>query len=207
MIIYNPHNEEIIRRRWKKIQEILSKIPAKHCFITGSYLWKDNYKDIDTFAVTRKKIKGVATIDFNDIYSLFYHSITKSSISKDILPKKPLKATVSDFWNVINEAIPTILNEQDRYHKNIRFLVLYTEYFKTNYVLDTYELSEKIAEFRNYKDILAYIKTNIPPILNKHAKKSYIKRFFYTQAGFYKESVEYDSVKYLYDLSHTVIGT
>jgi hypothetical protein len=207
MIIYNPHNEELIKQREKKIQEILNKVSVRHCFITGSYLWKVNYKDIDIFAITRKKIEGITAIDFNDLYSLFYHSISKSCISKNILPKKPLKVTLSDFWHVINEAIPTILNDQNKYHKDIRFLVLYIEYFKNNYVLDTFELSKKIDEFKDCKDILDYIQINVPAILNKHAKKSYLKRFFYTQSGFYKDSLEYDSIKYLYDLSHMVIAT
>ena len=51
MIIYNPHNETLIKKREKKIKEILNNTPAKYCFITGSFLYKENYKDIDVFAV------------------------------------------------------------------------------------------------------------------------------------------------------------
>lgn len=213
MIIYNPNDENIIKERIEEVQKILNSIPAKYCFISGSFLFKKDYKDIDVFVIsrTKKEIKttnkkiNIIRIDFNDLYSLFYHSASKSCIAKNILPKKPLKATISDYWGVINEAVPTILNEKDKYHKNIRFLVLYTEYFKNNKILDTYELRIKIEKFKNFKEILNYIAQEIPLIINKHIKRSYTQRYFYTQAGYYKDSIDYESQKYLYELSHNIV--
>ena len=38
-----------------------------------------------------------------------------------------------------------------------------------------------------------------------YLKKSYIKRYFYTQAGYYKDSMNYESQKYLYELTHNVV--
>lgn len=213
MIIYNPNDENIIKERIKEAQSILGSIPAKYCFISGSFLFKQNYRDIDVFVIsrTKKEIKpinkkiNIIRIDFNDLYSLFYYSASKSCIAKNILPKKPLKVTIADYWDVINEAVPTILNEKNKYHKNIRFLMLYTEYFRNNKILDTYELRRKIEKFRNFKEILDYIRKEVPLIINKHVKKSYIKRYFYTQAGYYKDSVDYKSQRYLYELSHDVV--
>lgn len=213
MIIYNPHNGNIIKERIEEAQKILGSIPAKYCLISGSFLFKKEYRDIDVFVISRtkkqinpanKKIK-ITMIDFNDLYSLFYHSVSKSCIAKNILPKKPLKVTIADYWNVINEAIPTILNEKDKYHKNIRFLVLYTEYFKNNKILDTYELMRDIEKFKNFKEILEYIKREVPQVINKNIKKSYIKKYFYTQAGYYKDSLDYESQRYLYELSHNIV--
>ena len=54
------------------------------------------------------------------------------------------------------------------------------------------------------KDILDYVKENVPAIMIKEGKKSYLKRFFYTQAGFYKDILYYDTQKILYDLTHEV---
>lgn len=209
MIIYNPEN--IIKERIEEANNLLNQIKARHCFITGSFLYKEKYKDIDIFIITRskKKIKTsskkakITIIDFNELYSLFYHSISKSCISKNILPKKPLKITISDYWSVINEAVPILLNQKNKYHKDIRFLILYTEYFKTNNILDTFQLSKKIEEFKNYNEILEYIKNQVPLIIQKKAKKSYIKRFFYTQAGFYK-NINYAAQRFLYNLSHLI---
>src|SRR3990167_3707612 len=188
MIIYNPHNKKLLHERLKETENLLVQIRAKYCFITGSFLYKEKYKDIDVFVVTRtkkkiilknKKVK-ITTIDFNDLYSLFYHSISKSCIAKNILPTKPLKVTLSDYWHVINEAIPTLLNEKNKFHKNIRFLVLYTEYLKTGEVLDTFQLNEKINSFRYYIDVLEYVRQELPIVINNNAKPTYAKRFFYS---------------------------
>ena len=213
MIIYNPHNEKIISERISQAKEIFKQLPSKYCFITGSFLYKKKYNDIDIFVVsrTKKKLKvknkkaKITTIDFNDLYSLFYHSISKSCIAKNILPVKPLKVTISDFWHVINEAIPTLLNQKNKFHKNVRFLILYVEYFRSGDILDTFQLDKKIKQFKSYKEIIEYVKENVPKIINKKIKKSYIKRFFYTQAGFYKDiKDEYDAQNILYELTHAI---
>src|SRR3989338_4395290 len=212
MIIYNPHNETLLGERLKEAEEVLAQIPVKYCFITGSFLYKEKYKDIDVFAITRskkelkvkdKRVK-ITIIDFNDLYSLFYHSVSKSCIAKNILPTKQLKVTIADYWHVINEAIPTLLNQKDKFHKDVRFLVLYTEYLKTSEILDTFQLNERINFFKNYNEVMDYVKRELPGIINKYAKPSYIKRFFYTQAGHYKELREYTAQSFLYELTHDV---
>ena len=213
MIIYNPHNQ-IMKERISQAEEILDQLPVKHCFITGSFLYKERYQDIDVFVISRtkkkfkiknKKIK-ITILDFNDLYSLFYHSISKSCIAKTILPIKSLKVTFADFWQVINEAVPTILNQKNKYQRDIRFLILYTEYFKTGDVFDTFHLNQKISSFRSYSSILEYIETNIPNIVKNKLKKSYLQRFFYTQAGFYKELIHYPAQKFLYNLTHLIVA-
>lgn len=212
MIIYNPGSERIITERAKEAQALLEEIPARHCFITGSFIYKEKYKDIDVFVVTRSKKEirlsnmkaKVTIIDFNDIYSLFYHSVAKCCIAKNILPTKPLKVTISDYWHVVNEAVPTLLNQKDKYHKDVRFLVLYTEYFRTGGILDTYQLDRKINEFKDYKDVLGYIEYNVPDVISKHRKRSYLKRFFYTQASYYKGLHNYSAQGFLYRLTHAI---
>lgn len=212
MIVYNPSTDQLSKEKIEKAEKILEQVSSKYSFITGSFLFKEDYKDIDVFAITRKKNKMISTnkkvnltiIDFNDLYSLFYHSISKSCIAKNILPTRPLKVTISDYWQVINEAIPTLLNQKDKFHKNIRSLILYTEYFRTGKVLDTYELNQFILKIKDYKEVLEYIKKEVPKSINAHSEKSYIKRFFYTKAGFYKDSLEYESQNFLYHLAHNV---
>ncbi len=212
MIIYNPHDEKLIKERLQQAEAILNEILAKYCFITGSFLYKEDYKDIDVFVVSRtkkplksanKKVK-ITVLDFNGLYSLFYHSVSRSCIAKNILPTKPLKVTMADYWNVINEAIPTLLNKKEKFHKNVRSLILYTEYFKAEAVLDTFQLTQKRNSFGNYKEILTYLTEEVPKIIAKHIKPSYAKRFFYTQAGHYKDLREYDAQEFLYTLTHEV---
>ena len=213
VIVYNPENEKIIEKRIAEAEKILAPLPYKHCFISGSFLYKEKYKDIDLFIITRskKKIKtnkkiNITKIDFNDLYSLFYHSVSKSCIAKNILPKKDLKVTIADYWGIINEAVPAILNEKRKFHKDIRFFLLYTEYFKNKDILSTFELTRKIDSFKNYKKIMDYIKKEVPKFIIKSAHKDYIKRYFYTQAGFYKDVMgKYSNIRFLYDLSHDII--
>ncbi len=212
MIIYNPHNEQLLSERIKEAEKLLAKIPAKYCFITGSFLYKKDYQDIDIFVIsrTKKKLKldnpkaKITLIDFNDLYSLFYHSVSKSCVAKNLLPQKLLKVTLSDYWHVINEAIPTLLNQKQTYQKEIRFLVLYTEYFKTGEILDTFQLTQRINEFKRYTDVMEYIKRESTLIMHKHAKPTYIKRFLYTQAAAYKELLHYDAQNFLYELTHVI---
>ena len=105
MIIYNPHNQILIQERIKQAEHILQQISAKYCFITGSFLYKEKYKDIDIFIIsrTKKEIKinnpkvNITILDFNDLHSIFYHSLSKSCIAKNILPQKPLKVTLADY--------------------------------------------------------------------------------------------------------------
>lgn len=221
MIIYNPHNEQLLKERLPEAEELLAHVPAKYCFITGSFLTKKKYQDIDVFVISRskkeitlpnkkdkneeknKKIK-ITIIDFNDLYSLFYHSVAKSCLAKNLLPQRALKVTLSDYWQVVNEAVPTILNQKGQFHKNIRFLVLYTEYFKTGEILDTFQLDEKINSFQKYDGVLEYIRQELPVIIHEQAQPSYIKRFFYTQAGYYRKLLEYEAQSFLYKLAHEI---
>ncbi len=210
MFIYASQHASFLPERLRMAETILQQIPAKYCFITGSFLYNKTYKDIDVFVLSRSKKKfshnnpkmNITIIDFNDLYSLFFHSITKSCVAKNILPQRPLKITLSDYWNVINEAVPTLLNQHDTYHKDVRFLLLYTEYFKSNVVLDTVALTEKINSFKSYKEILKYIKHEVPLSIEGKMTSSYLKRFFYTWAGTYKKLLEYDAQNFLYSLTH-----
>jgi hypothetical protein len=212
MIIYNPNNESILKERLNQAEDLLKQIPVKHCFITGSFLYKKNYNDIDVFVISRSKKKlsidnkkaKITIIDFNDLHSLFYHSISKCCVSKNFLLQKSLKVTFSDFWNVINEAVPTLLNQKNKFHKNVRFLILYMEYFRTGTVLDSFQLFKKVNSFSDYHKILSYVNENMPQLIQQKIKPSYLKRFFYTQAGFYRESLNYSAQKYLYDLTHSI---
>jgi hypothetical protein len=204
----------ISEKKKQMVEDILAKLPYRYCFITGSFLFKEDYKDIDVFVITRGKKKltfadkriNITLIDFNDLHSLFYHSIKKLCIAKNILPEKDTKATLANYWDVVNEVTPMILNEKDMYHKEVRDLILYTEYFKTGKIIDAFELMKKIDSFKDYNSILDYISKEAPKIFSDKISPGYIKRFFYSQAGNYKDMVEYDAQKYLYNLSHTIIS-
>jgi hypothetical protein len=213
MIIYNPHGNTLMPERLKLAEKLLSGIPAKHCFITGSFLYASQYNDIDIFVVSRSKKSivirekkaTVTFIDFNKMYSLFYHSATKCCVAKNILPTRPLKVTAADYWSVINEAVPTIMNSKENLLKEARNVTLYTEYLKTSNVLDSYNLKKKAEELGTKAKILAYIKRETPNIFRKKLKKSYILRAFYTYSGLYRRISGYSAQRFLYNLAHSII--
>lgn len=201
----------IIKEREKQAEKIFEKLPYRYCFITGSFLYEKNYNDIDVFVITRSKKKielknktTIQTLDFNDLHSLFYHSSSKYCIAKNILPKKELKVTIADYWDVVNEAVTAIFNNKKEFKKKIRTLILYTEYLKDNKILDSKDIKEKIEQFKDYKEVLEYIKNNIILIIHKKTNKSYIKRFFYTQSGFYKEHINFKGIEWLYNISKEI---
>ena len=206
--------KEVAEEREKKAEKILNSLPYRYCFIVGSFLFKEKYKDIDVFVITRskKEVKlknkyvNITRLDFNNLYSLLYHSAKKECIAKNILPEWPLKATIANYWDIVNEAVPTIFNEKNKYHKEIRDLVLYTEYFRSGKVLSSHELTSNIAKFKNYKEILDYIRSETPKIITNKISKGYIKRFFYTWAGLYRDMIKYKAQKYLYYLAHDIVS-
>jgi hypothetical protein len=208
MIIYSQEN--MIPERIKEAEKILSKLPFRYCFITGSFLFKEKYKDIDVFAITRsnKEIKGINLnkIDFNDLHSLFYYSISNMCVAKSVLPKKEPRVTIADYWSIINETIPTLINEKESFHKTIRSLILYTEYLKNKKILGSFELNKLVYSFKNYTQVLNYIKEEAPIAIHSQVEQSYIKRYFYSQAGFHKENIKYAGQKDLYDISHAIIA-
>ena len=212
MIIYNPQDAPLRKERISAATALLEQIPSKHCFITGSFLYRAKYRDIDIFVVSRTKKRlavkeqraNITMIDFNALHSLFYHSIAKSCIAKGILPSRPLKVTLADYWEVIAAAVPMLLNQKNAYRKEVRFLILYTEYFRTGKVLDSFQLDQKIRSFGNYRDILSYIGENTPKIMLRNGTRSYLMRFFYTQAGTYRDLRGYAAQDFLYNLAHQV---
>ena len=212
MIIYNPQSQKYLPERLKEAEQILNKISAKYCFITGSFLYKKKYRDIDVFILSRSKksftfaqknIK-ITILDFNQLYSLFYHSVSKACVATNILPQKDLKVAIADYWEIINESIPSLLNQRKSFSKNIRSLVLYTEYFKNGKVLDSIELSERSGSFSSIEAVLKYIQKESPQAIQKNASFKYIKRFFYTQAGVYRDMKEYKAQNILYELTHKI---
>ena len=71
MIIYNPHNPHLLKSRMKEAENILAQIPAKYCFITGSFLYKENYKDLNIYkAVGCDKCSGIGYKGRVAIYEL-----------------------------------------------------------------------------------------------------------------------------------------
>jgi len=201
----------ILKEREEQAKRILQGLPYKYAYVTGSFLNSEHYNDIDVFVISRTKKRieffdskvKITYLDFNKCYNLFYHSTIQQCVSKGPLPTRPLKVTLSEYWRVINSAVPAIFNHRN-FQKEIRSLILFTEYFKNNKILNTFELQKLSASFKTRRQAIEYIQKNVPRIFTKKLDLSYIKKFFYTEAGAYK-GINYDSFNLLYELCHTII--
>lgn len=188
LYVYSP--EKILPQRIREAELILGKVRAKHAFITGSFLYKRVYKDIDLFVVTRSRRDfsvGDKRVDLHVLHpnrtgSLFYHSATKLCVSKSVLPRQPLRATMTGYWAELNWCL-TPLEGYDR-AKETRSLVLLTS-FHEGRLLDSEELSD--IRLRTQAEVDAYAMAHAPAIFRRRMRESYLKRRFYGRARRYGE--------------------
>lgn len=188
MFVYSPEN--IIPERVAEAKRILQRIPCKHAFITGSFLYEEEHNDVDVFIISRTKntfeMKGcdVHFIDFNQASSLFFHSITKQCVSKSIIPLKKLRVRISDYWELLNEVLTPIAGDIDM-AKEARMVILYTVYLSQGKVLDSYSLKKYSFE---QEDLESFLFSHAPAIFREHMSPSYLKRFFYSRTKYYEEA-------------------
>jgi len=213
IITYNPQNRKILKGRKEKAEEIFDELPYRYCFISGSFLFSNDYKDIDVFVITRSNKKvhledekiNVQVIDFNDLYSLFYHSVKKTCLAKNILPEKDLKTSIKEYWDIVNESLADARNKKKNFSKQIRSLILYTHYLVEDEILDSYDLIRISRKLNTVKKIENYMEENAPKGIARNSKKSYIQRFFYSFASRYKDLLDYKGMEKMYDLTHKII--
>lgn len=185
MFIYSPEN--ILPERLAEVKKILQRVPYKHAFITGSFLYEEEYNDIDVFIISRTKktfkIEGcdVHFIDFNQASSLFFHSVTKQCVSKSIIPVKKLRVRISDYWELLNEILTPVAGDINM-KKETRMAILYTIYLSQGIVLDSYSLKKYSFE----GDLENFLFSYAPAIFRQHMSPSYLKRFFYSRTKYYE---------------------
>lgn len=188
MFVYSPEN--ILPERLAEAKKILQRVPYKHAFITGSFLYEEEYNDIDVFIISRTKktfeMEGcdVHFIDFNQASSLFFHSVTKQCVSKSVIPVKKLRVRVSDYWELLNEILTPVAGDANM-KKEARMAILYTVYLSQGVVLDSYSLKKYSFE---KNDLECFLFNHAPSIFQKHMSLSYLKRFFYSRTKYYEEA-------------------
>ena len=191
MFVYSPEN--VLPERIREAKKILQKIPYKHAFITGSFLYQKEYKDIDVFILSKTKkqeitgLEGydVHFLDFNQTSSLFFHSLTKRCVSKSVLPITKIRVRLSDYWELLNQVLTPIAGDVD-INKEARMAVLYTHYLLYKEVPDSLTLKKYF--FKNYSSLADFLFLQAPKIFQKHMAYSYLKRFFYSRTRHYEEA-------------------
>lgn len=145
--------EHILEERLNDAIVILQKMASKHkgkkVMISGSFLFKKNYNDIDVFVFTKYDKadykKGKLHINYlpeSSLESLFFASISSISISNFAYSKKTIfNVTTSDviksYENVVYMLETKQLNIQD-----VRSFLMATEYYSKGIILNPKQLSE-----------------------------------------------------------------
>lgn len=144
--------EHILEERMNDAIVILKKIASKHkgkkIMISGSFLFKKNYNDIDVFVFTKyDKVdykKGKLHINYlpeSSLESLFFASISSISISNFVYSKKTsFNITTNDVFRSY-ENIVYMLETKQLNIQDVRSFLVATEYYSKGIILNPKQLS------------------------------------------------------------------
>ena len=173
--------------RIEKAKEIITQINKK-TFISGSFLYSENYNDIDLYIISNKRKSyhkeniHYIFITEQDLKKPLFYSVYKFSISnffinnQSVIIKRPI---MNDIIMAYEMAINEILDNDDQ--KMIRDVVFEYYKFVKNVILDSCSLYEKFNEIKSRK------KTEKIEIINELTKelllKLYAKNYTYNELG------------------------
>jgi len=174
------NGKEMINARIIKAKEILNGLKGKKAFISGSFLFKEKYNDIDIYVISKKRKqyhkekKHFIFITEEDLKKPIYISALKYSVSNfltsDIEPiiKRP---QFDDLIMTYEGTIIEILDNDDQ--KELRELIF--EYYiqVKNKILDSFELASKFTQIKDkaVKEKINYV--------NKIVKEIMLNQFSY----------------------------
>lgn len=168
--------EKIILSRLKQASNYIKKFSRKfknmHVIITGSFLCRESYNDIDIFVVSKYEKEDYRTGKFHinylseDIYgSLFFESVRKLCISNKEIKKQKLteKMDIDTFISIYQE----LFNDVDKKFKGVgstlREFLLQACFIGKMSAFDSLELKQKVDKIlktKNPKEIIKNIFVN-----------------------------------------------
>jgi len=162
--------ELIIPERLKQAKKILQHMQNKHrkakILISGSFLFNQDYNDIDVFIFSKyqkedyhwKKVH-VTFLPESTLNSLFFASLSQMSLSNfSTRPEKDFTINLKDVLQTYELLVNEIMNREN-YQKNLRNLLLQMEYLSKRIILNPLQL---------YLMRKKLTKNNILPLLQKY---------------------------------------
>lgn len=159
---YYVQGSNMIPQRVEQAKKILKELSYENAFISGSFLYKKEYNDIDIYVISTKrkqyhqpsneddiKEKHFIFITPNDLKKPIFNSVAKYSIANfPLVTPLPLikRPTYNDLVVTYEMAINEILENEDQ--KTVRELLFYSELLIHNNLLDAYSLSCKFEEVK-----------------------------------------------------------
>lgn len=175
--------KDMISKRVEEAKNILSKINEK-AFISGSFLYKENYNDIDIFILSKKRKQSEKEkrhyiyITEKDLKKPMLASAALYSISNFNLPKINVPRKRYGMDNTIMAYQIAISEHMDNEgFKTLKDLIMEYYLIVKNKVLDSYELSKLYGEIENSSNAIEKINLMIKELL----LFSYSKRYLYDE--------------------------
>ena len=169
-----------IQNRIKQAKDMLKKLNRK-AFISGSFLFKDKYNDIDVFIISNKRHeKDIDNFHYiyikeSDLKKPKIYSAAKACISnfEIILPKvEKSKLHLYEELGVYQETIINILEKEDT--KILRDLILDYSIFNLNKILDSREINNEYSKIIKEKDNIEAVSKLIKELIINNFNKHYI---------------------------------
>jgi hypothetical protein len=192
---YHIAGREMIPERVEKAKEILKEINKDKAFISGSFLFKKDHKDIDIYVISRRRkdyYKGnkhfIFITEKNLRNPIFFSSLKYSVANFSTEEVKPAikRLEFNDLITAYEMAINEIIDNDDQ--KMVRDVVF--EYYLRvkKIILDSFSLYKKFYEIKKKK-----IKEKVK-IINDMAKelllKLYSKKYLYNELGPFLKQLE-----------------
>ena len=166
-------NENIKKDRLKPaiccLKRFCRKFKNKHIFITGSFLYKERYKDIDLFVVSKYDKEDYHDKEFHinyvdeEVYSsLFFASAKRLCVSNRKITEKEIKEKPD--LDIFISLYQELFNEFDRKFKGVRStlreFLIYAAFIAESPIPNSLELSrqsDKIMKSRQPKELIKKI--------------------------------------------------
>ncbi len=195
---------EIIPDRLAKAKEILDEHSKRYSrvFISGSFLFSEEFNDIDVFVIMQKGYKeksegNVHTIFLSEkrLANPVFQSASLISVSNFIIPRKTKKKkpNLSELMTTYHESVIEYLRKEKK-PEAVRRLIFDYHLFCRNHLLDGKELKE-ISKKIKFEEMDNFIK--------ELCRKLFSKTYLYVEVHSYIKTLE-ESIKHIKPNSHLI---
>ncbi|MCK4521093.1 MAG: hypothetical protein KAU20_00845 [Nanoarchaeota archaeon] len=196
---------------YKYLNNFSRKFKNKHVIITGSFLYNENYNDIDIFVISKyeKEDYNIGKVHINyfteDVYnSLFFRSIKKLCISNKEMLQYQLKERVDidTFISLYQELFNDLDNNFKGIKSTLREFLLQASFISKTPIPDSLDLKrevENLLKLKNSKEIIKNIFINTVLIgVNKKKALNAMKSMIFSYKELIKEYKQHK--KYYFDI-------
>jgi len=210
MFVYG--NEHILKERkelaLKYLKKYSRKFKNKHVLITGSFLYKKEYKDIDIFVIAKYEKDDYKEKKFHINYfdeelysSLFFRSISKLCISNKKIGEHKLneEVNINTLISLYQEILNDLKTRRIADKIILRDFIIQSYYLRNSIIIDSYNLNLEVSRILNLKSIKETIKSIlIDAIIIGVEKKESIKAMKKTISSYEELMKEYRQHKEYY---------